>query len=401
MKILVYGAGVQGSVYAARLQEVGHTVALLARGRRLAELREHGVTLEETTTGRRTTTRVELVERLAPDDAFDLIVVPMRKHQVAAVLPILASNRHTPSILFLHNNAGGFGELTAALGRERVLVGFPGASGTLRDGVVHYHLLPGWQQPTTLGEIDGRETPRLASIVGALTDAGFPVATSTTMDAWLKTHVAWFNPIANAFYMAGEDLGRLTRTRDALVLLVRAVREGLRVLRARDIPVTPPVFNVFDRLPEPLLVAALRRLLGSHEATTNLAPHLAAVRDEMRHLGGEFQVLARAAALPTPALDRLYAHSDTAVAPVAAGSAELPLEWRGLAVGLGTAVGLTLGLGALRGRRRRRSHGRKRDRSIMRNLPSIRNVFMGEKRKFGCGKERDDDRRGARRHDRR
>ena len=32
MKILIYGAGVLGSLYAARLQAAEHTVALLARG---------------------------------------------------------------------------------------------------------------------------------------------------------------------------------------------------------------------------------------------------------------------------------------------------------------------------------------------------------------------------------
>jgi len=45
MNILIYGAGVQGSVIAARLHAGGHDVRLLARGKRLADLREHGVVL--------------------------------------------------------------------------------------------------------------------------------------------------------------------------------------------------------------------------------------------------------------------------------------------------------------------------------------------------------------------
>ena len=47
MKLLVYGAGVIGSQFAARLQEAGHDVSLLARGERLAALRRHGVQLAE------------------------------------------------------------------------------------------------------------------------------------------------------------------------------------------------------------------------------------------------------------------------------------------------------------------------------------------------------------------
>ena len=42
MRILVVGAGVIGSVYAARLLEAGHTVTVSAPGRRLGELRDGG-----------------------------------------------------------------------------------------------------------------------------------------------------------------------------------------------------------------------------------------------------------------------------------------------------------------------------------------------------------------------
>jgi hypothetical protein len=45
--MLFFGAGVLGSVYAARLHEAGVDVTVLARGRRLADIREHGIVLEE------------------------------------------------------------------------------------------------------------------------------------------------------------------------------------------------------------------------------------------------------------------------------------------------------------------------------------------------------------------
>jgi len=51
MRILVYGAGVVGSQYAALLHRAGHDVSLLARGQRLADLREHGIVLQAVDTG--------------------------------------------------------------------------------------------------------------------------------------------------------------------------------------------------------------------------------------------------------------------------------------------------------------------------------------------------------------
>jgi nucleoside-diphosphate-sugar epimerase len=78
-KILIVGAGVIGSFNAARLKEAGHDVTLLARGRRLADLREHGVVLESSRTGR-STTQVPLVDRLGPEDAYDLAIVIVRRN---------------------------------------------------------------------------------------------------------------------------------------------------------------------------------------------------------------------------------------------------------------------------------------------------------------------------------
>ena len=90
MRILVVGAGVIGSFNAARSKEAGQDVTLLARGRRLADLREHGVVLEDFRTGPRTTTQVPLVERLGPEDDYDLALVVMRRNQIPSVLPMLA-----------------------------------------------------------------------------------------------------------------------------------------------------------------------------------------------------------------------------------------------------------------------------------------------------------------------
>jgi 2-dehydropantoate 2-reductase len=111
MKILFYGAGVMGSLYAARLKESGQDVSILARGQRLVDIREHGIVLEDVSTGNKTTTRVNVVERLDPEDAYDLVVVMMPKNHVPEILPILAANRYIPNVLFMVNNAAGPDEM--------------------------------------------------------------------------------------------------------------------------------------------------------------------------------------------------------------------------------------------------------------------------------------------------
>ncbi len=75
MNMLVYGAGVLGSLYAARLQAAGQHVSLLARGQRFQDIREHGIVLEDVLSGQTTTTHVQVVEQLEPADRYLQLVI--------------------------------------------------------------------------------------------------------------------------------------------------------------------------------------------------------------------------------------------------------------------------------------------------------------------------------------
>jgi len=341
MKTLFYGAGVMGSLYAARLKESRQDASILARGQRLVDIREHGIVLEDVSTGIRTTTRVNVEERLDSEDAYDLVVVMMPKNHVPEILPILAANRYTPNVLFMFNNAAGPDETINALGRERVLIGFPGAGGTRKGHVVRYMVVSGRQQPTTFGELDSSTTARLEGIARVFNSAGFPVAISSQMDAWLKTHVAEISPMANALYMAGGDNYRLALTRDAIVLMIRAIREGYKVLQELDIPIMPARHKILKWIPEPILVALMRRIFKG-EKMADLIGHAHAARDEMKQIADEFRVLARSTSVPTSAMDHLYTYIDPDVQPVADGSAQIPMKWRGVWIELGLLAGLFL-----------------------------------------------------------
>jgi 2-dehydropantoate 2-reductase len=157
VKIIVYGAGVIGTLYAARLQEGGHRVSVVARGQRLADIRRYGLVLEDIVGHGRSTTRVDTIERVDPNDQYDIALISVRRDQVASVVPEFTTNHRIPILIFMLNNPTGTTDLAQALGRDRVLLGFPGAGGT-RDGhVVRYAMIA--QQPTTLGELGGDRAP--------------------------------------------------------------------------------------------------------------------------------------------------------------------------------------------------------------------------------------------------
>jgi 2-dehydropantoate 2-reductase len=304
MRILVYGAGNIGCLYAAKLAQSGQDVVSLARGDRYNALREHGITLESEVSGKRTTISIPVVDCLEPGDAYDLVLVVLQTPAIAEVLPILAANDYTPSVMFFGNNASGPEPLISALGRERVLLGFPGAAAVPRSETIRYVITSRREQPTTIGEVDGGRSERIGHIASAFEEAGFPTSICVNMDAWLKTHVAKIVPTGGALFYAGGHIEQLVTNDEAVRLMVRAMREGLKVLRANDIPITPSNHRVLQWLPESLIVFLMKRMFSSETMSIKVG-HAVDARHEFQVLAQEFEALNVATELPTPAMDRL------------------------------------------------------------------------------------------------
>ena len=289
MKLLVYGAGVTGSLFSVRLYEAGHDVSLLARGERLAALRRHGMQLAEEDNPAVTRVPVPVVEH--PAGGYDLIAVFVRTHQVDAVLESLAGIEG--DVLFLLNWAAGAQPLGAVIGPERVLLGFPSAAGTMDGDVVRYRAANFLTRrvPMPIGEPDGRDTARLERIVRTLRTAGINTKAEPRMDAWLKTHAAFAVPLGQAVIAAGGPA--------ALAEDPAAVRDMLRLMRqnlaALPTPPVPRGFAALHRLPEGLLVAVLRRFLRSptaiHSGLNNASPATEAA--ELERLAEQMRAYAR------------------------------------------------------------------------------------------------------------
>ncbi|MDD9941696.1 MAG: hypothetical protein OXU20_11690 [Myxococcales bacterium] len=312
MKILVYGAGVIGSVYAARLAQGGHDVSVLARGRRLAQIREVGIRLEQATSGERSEVRVPTVERLEPEDAYDVILVVMQKVHLPAVLPSLAENRATPYVAFIGNNAAGPEPLVQALGADRVLMGFPTIGGYFDGPLVRYAGPP--KLGLTLGQLDGGTSSGLLAIKRAFEEAGIEVTLEPHIDAWLKGHVALVVPILLGLRRHDLDNRALAEDRATLRLMAMAIREGLTVLKELGHPITPLRLKTISWLPVSVTASIFGKILASEFANVAFAGHAATAADEFRLLGEEFQALVAKSGRPTPSLLALSSPPEAAAA---------------------------------------------------------------------------------------
>lgn len=305
MNILVYGAGVIGTLYAARLQDAGHQVTVLARTSRLADIRRHGLVIEDVVSGVRSITHVASVEHLYAEDSYDVALITVRRDQLFSVMPDLASNKNIPTVLFMLNNPLGSAELIDALGVDRVLLGFPGAGGTLEGPIVLYAMIA--QQPTTLGEPNGRETIRLRVIAEALRASGFRTQIDNDMDAWLSCHAFFVTSVCGAIYLAGGDCERLSRSQPALKLMVSGVCEGFNAVRKLGKVVHPfPLKLIFTLLPRPFAVYYWRRFLSRRMADHVFGRHARHAAVEMRTLAAECREMLNRSGRAAPALNQLY-----------------------------------------------------------------------------------------------
>ncbi len=85
-QVIFFGAGVLGSLYAARMHEAGVDVTLVARGSRYDDLKNHGVVLKDFDSGEETTTPVKVVDKMPAEEYYDFCVVLVQKNQLSPKL---------------------------------------------------------------------------------------------------------------------------------------------------------------------------------------------------------------------------------------------------------------------------------------------------------------------------
>jgi len=304
-RILVIGAGVNGSVCAARLFERGVDVAVLARGKRLAEIESNGIVIENPFSQARRVAKVRAIGELAPRDTYDYILVVVRRNQVGELLPTLASNT-SPNVVFMNNNLNGPAEIVAALGPQRPMLGFVFAGGK-RDGNIIRAIGPFDHSlmPTPFGEIGGTVTPRLKRLVELLNRAGLRAKVSTNIVDYLATHAAVVAAMTPLVVKYRNDLKAVAHSPGDLTLAAAAMRETIPVLKALGHKIVPANQQVLAVMPVFVLAFLLRLLCNSKFGEVGAAWHAQQASDELLALADDLRAAVIRSGVPAPALRRV------------------------------------------------------------------------------------------------
>jgi 2-dehydropantoate 2-reductase len=249
---------------------------------------------------------IHVIDKLLPTDQYDYIIVTMQRTQADDVLPILSVN-YSKNIVFVVNKASGYEEWAAALGEDRLLIGFPAAGGERKDTKVYYFIGKGMLrafQTTTFGEYSGEKSERVKTLIRIFNDSKIPTVFSKNMDAWQKTHVALVTNIANALYRFDCDNFKLGRSYKDVKQMLRGIQEGRQVLRKIGISPTPKKLFWLD-LPTSILAIFFSIFMRTTLAETTMAKHCVTAKSEMICLQQEFDELIMTSGIDTPAISNL------------------------------------------------------------------------------------------------
>ena len=276
MRVLIYGAGVIGSLYAVLLSEAGINVAVYARGNRLQDLQTKGLLYKK---NRRTKmAKVPVISTLYDNDRYDCIFLTVRENQLLTALAELKDNI-SPTIVTMVNSLDPFEKWEEICGSGRILPAFPGAGGSLEQGVLDAALTPRIIQPTTIGRTDGREK----ELAALFKRAHIPYQIVKDMHAWQICHPGMVVPIADAYYEsedpqnAGEDPLLMKKT-------ARRIQRNFQSIKNKGIKLSPAKMNIFLLLP----VSAVGMIIGfvfrSAFGNRFMYQHSMKAPDEMRRL---------------------------------------------------------------------------------------------------------------------
>ena len=285
MRILIYGAGVIGSLYAVLFAETVYDTSIYARGKRLEFLKKNGLLYKKNQNIRRA--KATILGELSDNDAYDFILLTVRENQLYEALAELKNNKSN-IIVTMVNSLDSYKKWEDIVGKGRILPAFPGAGGSINnDGILDAALTPRMIQPTTFAEISGNKSEKTKQFSKILRHAHIPYQKVVDMHMWQLCHLAMVVPIADAYYEADcpERAGRDWKT---MKKTARRLKRNFTFLRKQKGKLSPWKMNIFRFVSLPFLTIMLAVTFGSSFGDKFMYQHAMKAPDEMRELHKQF-----------------------------------------------------------------------------------------------------------------
>jgi 2-dehydropantoate 2-reductase len=307
-KIAVLGAGAIGSIIGAHLARAGHSVAMLARGRRAEHVASQGLAICGLA---EFSTPVPVLRDPAQLRSADVLIVATKTPGTAEAL---ANLRHVDiGLAFSIQNGPLKNELlSATFGADRVLGSLADTSGEmLADGRVLFTR----NVNILLGELSGGESSRARDVAATIDSSGVrSTAVPGILSVEWSKFVTWVGMFALAV-MTRSVTWRYMTDPDAALVLVRLTREMGRLAQALGIELTDKANLPAASLCRGTEESAVQMVVGAGRVFEARAPEhrLSALQDlsagrplEVHETLGYALRKAAERGIPMPLLDGFY-----------------------------------------------------------------------------------------------
>ncbi|WP_068620295.1 ketopantoate reductase family protein [Paenibacillus tuaregi] len=257
-RLLIVGAGVIGSVYALRFAQYGLDVTMLARGHRLDVLKKDGLRYNDN--GKIKQISIKTIEKLENDDIYDYIFVPVRYDQAESALTLIKNNQ-SRTIVTLTNTVG-YDDWLEIVG-DRLLPGFPGAGGDIKEDVLYAQFGSEKHQGTIFGEINGRITERVRELAHIFKSVDLHYEIQQDILAFHISHTAI--AITNKYFYTHDGMVDLetARSADILIKIAADIKQNIHLLEQNGIPVIPPETKRMTELSDNDIISGYRQMLSN------------------------------------------------------------------------------------------------------------------------------------------
>ena len=305
VRILMFGAGVVGTLYGWALTRAGHDVRLLVKPSNRGRFEDGPIKISiiDARTSRHSRSWDEfspvLVETFYPNDNYDLILVTVKHDQTTEALPALKQTADRALILFFGNHWDDLDEIKRQLGETYVL-GSPRGGGAFSNHTISGGLTP----DITLGEPSGELTDRIKRIARLFRQAGFKPRIEKDIVRWLYVSFAQNCAMVGASTKA-RGYQNLASDPAAIRDLYDATREALAIVRGRGIdPTAVGQARSFYYIPKRLFVPLFRRLATREEILAMADGHTRYAPAEMKRIYYDVLNTGERLGIATPTLKR-------------------------------------------------------------------------------------------------
>ena len=295
MRIAVFGTGGVGGYFGGRLAEAGEDVIFIARGEHLRAIKEKGLKVDSRD-GDFVIYPAAATDIVSDVGVVDLVIVGVKAWQVPdaarAMKPLVGSDT---TVLPLQNGVDAVSQLIETLGSDRVVGGLCRiVSFVVEPG----HIRHAGSTPSVItGELDNRQTRRIATIEQLFKRAGVVITIATDIQVALWTKLLFIAAFSGVGAIANAPAGVLRTDPQRRTQMLSAMQEIYALARARGINLPPDSVDT--------VMAAVDAL--SEDATSSMQRDIAAGKpSELESQNGAVVRMAHEAGIEVPTHALIY-----------------------------------------------------------------------------------------------